>query len=170
MEIKCHKVRARDQLRFTVDFSDEEINKIIIYSHELKCYVLNQDDKYLNTKEYIYDTISTFDEYSDKGLIIFDFIYTHYKYKSLMLTFALKFTRKGIFIINSIILEHVRDKKYIEKNADTVFRNKTCAHVKEILNILINRNNLGFFCGTCTYKFKHNLSRQCLHIYKRVKK
>ena len=74
MEIICQKVRRENQLSFTVELSEQEINAFKRYGDEIKCYLLNQENKYLDTNNYIFSDVS-FDEYPDIGILVYEFIY-----------------------------------------------------------------------------------------------
>ena len=168
MEFRCKKERGVNVLNYEIEFSEEYIDRIKRYSHEIKCFLLNQEDKYLDTNDYIFCEDS-FEEFSNKGSFIFDFMYYNRQAPSLFLNFSITFTRDNIFEINHIFFKNIADDRFIKRKADKTFRYKTGKHILDILDLIINRNDQGFYCGTCVYKHQYASSRQCLHIYRKIK-
>lgn len=163
MIVKCRKAGAKDWLVFSVTFTEDEIRSYKHFGHELKCFLINEEHKNKDTNNYIFYDCNLV-ESSKPEFATLQFKYYNRFDTELVLDFSITFPKDKDFRINNITLRHATDNTFI-KDSDTLFRGQSSIHVKEILEHLLNRYNLGFYCGTCKHKLHHNLIPQCYKLF-----
>jgi len=151
MTIKTKKARSKNILYFT---PEENLSK----GYELKCHLIASPEPYGISSEYILHDLQL-DETAEEG-IQQTLRYKHREDSTQILSISIIFPPDGDFFIYYILLHCGKsDAK------DLKFRDQACDSVKEILQLVLNREKEEH-CATCAYKFKQRLSGKCSELYK----
>ena len=152
MKIKCRKAKSRNILNFSVNFTNED------QGYDLKCHLIDSPKPYGLTSEYILHDLQL-DEAVEEELWI-NLRYIHKDDKSQVLVFSILFRPECDFAIFQVLLHCGNSSAY-----DPIFRTTACNNVKEILQLVLNRQK-GIHCETCIYSYQKRLSGKCDELYK----
>ena len=159
MTIKSKKARSKNLLYFTSDFVPDQD-----CGCELKCHLIASPEPYGLTSKYILHDLQL-DDIAD-GITADESLYMNLRYRhkedhTQVLVCSIVFPPQGDFFIDYVLL-HCGQSDAKDLN----FRTQACDSVKEILQLVLNRQK-GEHCATCAHKFKLRLSGKCGELYER---
>lgn len=167
MEVSCKKIKGIPRLEYHIALSEEERSKYRRYEHEIKCFLMFGDNRLKDTNQFIFYN-AFYDVNLEKNCANIKFEYFDRLNHALFLCMEMIFDSQNKFVFNNIFLEHRNSDKFIGKTMSG-FREKSCLHLKELIELLLVRENQGNFCNNCLYIHQEKTSRSCIKKFTKIK-
>ena len=167
MEVSCKKIKDIPRLSYNITLSEDERKKYGRYEHEIKCFLMFGEDRLKDTNQFIFYN-AFYDINLEKNCSNIKFEYFDRLNHALFLCIEMIFNSQNNFVFSNVFLEHRNSDKFIGKTRNE-FRENSCSHVKEIIELLLNREKQGSFCNNCVHLYMKRLTGSCINKFTRMK-